>query len=502
MEATAATPESTLELDWTDPKRYLWLLGLIVPLAPFIAWGFVEATGLGLLWWFGPVVRLRAHPVPRHADRQGLGQPARQRAQVARGGPLLPLVHLRLHPAPVRGAGLRLLACGPTAASRFLESLGLALTVAMVGGIAINTAHELGHKRKKLREVAVEGRARADRLRPLLHRAQPRPPRARRDARGPGQLAPRRELLASSSRARSGAACTSALASREASASTGSASRSSRSHNDILNAWAMTRRAVRRADRDLRHRGRCRGWRSRRSSASRCSRSSTTSSTTACCARSSEDGRYERCRPEHSWNSDNVASNVFLYHLQRHSDHHAHPTRRYQALRHFEDAAGAALRLRDDDPARLRDAALAPGDGPEGARPLRRRRHARRTSCRASGRRCSPATAPARQPRRASADGDSLQCPECEYVYDEDTGEPREGFPAGDAVDRSPGRLDLPRLRRARQGGLRAARGGRVSAAPQPPRAGRRSLRPRAPCCARPSSTPSTTCSPSTRGRM
>jgi alkane 1-monooxygenase len=50
-----------------------------------------------------------------------------------------------------------------------------------------------------------------------------------------------------------------------------------------------------------------------------------------------EDGRYERCRPEHSWNSDNVASNVFLYHLQRHSDHHAHPTRRYQALRHFED---------------------------------------------------------------------------------------------------------------------------------------------------------------------
>ncbi|MGW0883565.1 alkane 1-monooxygenase [Streptomyces sp. NPDC002671] len=49
-------------------------------------------------------------------------------------------------------------------------------------------------------------------------------------------------------------------------------------------------------------------------------------------------GRYERCAPRHSWNSDNVASNVFLYHLQRHSDHHANPTRRYQALRHFDDA--------------------------------------------------------------------------------------------------------------------------------------------------------------------
>jgi alkane 1-monooxygenase len=50
------------------------------------------------------------------------------------------------------------------------------------------------------------------------------------------------------------------------------------------------------------------------------------------------DGRYERCRPAHSWNSNQIVSNVFLYHLQRHSDHHAYPTRRYQALRHFEEA--------------------------------------------------------------------------------------------------------------------------------------------------------------------
>jgi alkane 1-monooxygenase len=50
------------------------------------------------------------------------------------------------------------------------------------------------------------------------------------------------------------------------------------------------------------------------------------------------DGRYERTRPEHSWNSNNVASNVLLYHLQRHSDHHANPTRRFQALRHSDEA--------------------------------------------------------------------------------------------------------------------------------------------------------------------
>lgn len=49
-------------------------------------------------------------------------------------------------------------------------------------------------------------------------------------------------------------------------------------------------------------------------------------------------GRYLRPAPRHSWNSNHVLSNILLYQLQRHSDHHAHPTRPYQALRHFEEA--------------------------------------------------------------------------------------------------------------------------------------------------------------------
>ena len=48
--------------------------------------------------------------------------------------------------------------------------------------------------------------------------------------------------------------------------------------------------------------------------------------------------RYLRCQPEHSWNSNHIVGNIILYHLQRHSDHHAHPARRYQALRHFDEA--------------------------------------------------------------------------------------------------------------------------------------------------------------------
>jgi alkane 1-monooxygenase len=50
-----------------------------------------------------------------------------------------------------------------------------------------------------------------------------------------------------------------------------------------------------------------------------------------------ENGRFERCQPHHSWNSNHVYSNLVLFHLQRHSDHHAHPLRRYQSLRHFKD---------------------------------------------------------------------------------------------------------------------------------------------------------------------
>jgi alkane 1-monooxygenase len=48
-------------------------------------------------------------------------------------------------------------------------------------------------------------------------------------------------------------------------------------------------------------------------------------------------GRYEVCQPHHSWNSNHIFSNWALFHLQRHSDHHAHPLRRYQSLRHFEN---------------------------------------------------------------------------------------------------------------------------------------------------------------------
>ncbi len=49
------------------------------------------------------------------------------------------------------------------------------------------------------------------------------------------------------------------------------------------------------------------------------------------------DGRYEHCQPHNSWNSNHIVSNLIVFHLQRHSDHHANPTRSYQSLRNFPE---------------------------------------------------------------------------------------------------------------------------------------------------------------------
>ncbi len=48
------------------------------------------------------------------------------------------------------------------------------------------------------------------------------------------------------------------------------------------------------------------------------------------------NGEYESPKPHHSWNTNHLVTNLALFHLQRHSDHHAFPARRYQSLRHFE----------------------------------------------------------------------------------------------------------------------------------------------------------------------
>ncbi len=50
------------------------------------------------------------------------------------------------------------------------------------------------------------------------------------------------------------------------------------------------------------------------------------------------DGKFERTLPHHSWNSNHVMGRMMLFELSRHSDHHYLASRKYQVLQHHKDA--------------------------------------------------------------------------------------------------------------------------------------------------------------------
>lgn len=55
------------------------------------------------------------------------------------------------------------------------------------------------------------------------------------------------------------------------------------------------------------------------------------------------DGKYERVQPRHSWNAAQRASNWLLINLQRHSDHHYKPDRRFPLLQNYTEADAPQL---------------------------------------------------------------------------------------------------------------------------------------------------------------
>jgi len=135
---------------------------------------------------------------------------------------------------------------------------------------------------------------------------------------------------------------------------------------------------------------------------------------------------------------------VLLYHLQRHSDHHANPTRRYQALRDYEESpvlptgyAGMivlaivpAVWRRVMDPRVERhfhgDLTLANISPRKRDKYLRDRRDV------------ADETPPLRSSASSATsrlEGEVLaaRCPGCGYTYEVDAGEEREGFAAGTA---------------------------------------------------------------------
>jgi alkane 1-monooxygenase len=338
--ASTASAQSALaagqDLDaaWHDPKRYAWLLGLVVPTLPFLTWALVHITHLGILWFYGPILVFAIFPLLDLAIGMDATNPPDSVIKwLEQDRYYRWCTYLYL---PIQYAGL-IFACWLWSHGNLstFDSIGLALTVAMVSGIAINTAHELGHKRASverwLSKVALAqsgyGHFFIEHNRGHHVRvATPEDPASARLGESFYAFLPR--TVSGSLRSAWGLERTRL---RRVGTSTWSIG------NDILNAWAMTvvlfgaliavfglvvapyliiqavlGFSLLEIVNYLEHYGLLRQKR--------------------------EDGRYERTRPEHSWNSNSAASNVLLYHLQRHSDHHANPIRRYQALRHVDEA--------------------------------------------------------------------------------------------------------------------------------------------------------------------
>jgi alkane 1-monooxygenase len=329
--ATIAGPDGEV---WRDRKRYLWALGIVVPLLPFGAYRLVDQNGADVFWWLGPIWILILVPILDTAFGSDPSNPPEWAVRHLDADPWYRwLTYLYL---PLQYVGLVWAAWVVAQGDLSLVSqLGFALTVGTVAGVGINTAHELGHKRdrleRRLSKVALAqtayGHFYVEHNRGHHSRVStPDDPASARLGESFWRFLPRTVVgslrsawhLAAQAQRRRGQRVWSL-------------------RNDVLNAWALSvvlfggivawlgpgvipflvvqavfGFCLLEVVNYIEHYGLLR--------------------------QRLANGRYERCQPTHSWNSNNLASNLVLYHLERHSDHHANPTRRYQALRHFDDA--------------------------------------------------------------------------------------------------------------------------------------------------------------------
>ena len=151
--------------------------------------------------------------------------------------------------------------------------------------------------------------------------------------------------------------------------------------------------------------------------------------------RQNANGTFEHCQPYHSWNANHVASNVVLFHLERHSDHHAHPTRRYQTLRSFREPAFAAERLHGHVLHRRVPGALVSRDGQAAARAAAHQRRPVAGEHRSRAARFHRSALFHVAAPRSGGLGATIMsihvCPDCGYAYDEALGDRREGYAPG-----------------------------------------------------------------------
>ena len=337
---TASTADAATTVVWKDKKRHLWVLGIVVPVLPIIGIGLRAATGVNLWLWLTPVMFFIVIPlIDLVAGRDDSNPPEEviEALENDRYYRWVTFLYLPVQYAGFIGAIWYLATHDLSVADRLL----IAVSVGIVGGVAINTAHELGHKREDierwLSKIALAqtfyGHFYIEHNRGHHVRvATPEDPASARMGESIYRFWPRtvRGSLTSSWRleqkryARKG-------------------HHPFRLGNDVLNAWSMTvvlwgaltiwlgagilpylvlqavvGFSLLEVVNYMEHYGMLRQQ-----------------------VGIGDKRRYERVNPSHSWNSNNIATNVLLYHLQRHSDHHANPTRRYQTLREFPESPAA-----------------------------------------------------------------------------------------------------------------------------------------------------------------
>ncbi|MER5402100.1 alkane 1-monooxygenase [Streptomyces sp. NPDC002599] len=321
-------------LRWRDPKRYLWLLALAVPTLPFQAGLLARVTGLDIFWWWGPFFAFALVPIFDHVTGADSGNPpeaAMKRLDADRYYRWCTYLYLPLQ------FGALVWACGIWSHGELslAAGLGLGATTGVVAGVAINTAHELGHKREQLeRRLSRMALAQSwyghfyveHNHGHHIRVATPEDPASSRMGESFWRFLPRTVV---------GSIRSAWLLERRRLNRRGRPVWSR--HNDILTAWAISAALFGMLTATF-------GWMVLPYLLLQAVLGFCLLETVnyvehyGLLRRRRPDGRYERVAPQHSWNSNNTISNLFLFQLQRHSDHHANPLRRYQTLRHFDEA--------------------------------------------------------------------------------------------------------------------------------------------------------------------
>ena len=340
--ANSTVPQGSTEA-WKDKKRYLWLIGLVVPSLAFIAVGMWAATGWTAWLWIGPIIVLGVVPaidLVAGLDRSNPPDDVIEALENDRYYRWITYLFLPIQYAGFVGA-MYLIGHGVDFGEGELTlagKIGLAVSIGTIGGIGINTAHELGHKREAnerwLAKIALAqvayGHFYIEHNRGHHVRvATPEDPASSRLGESFYAFWPRTVLGSLKSAWH-----------LEQKRYARKKTHPFHLGNDVLNAWLMTAVlwgalvawlgveivpflvlqavvgfSLLEVVNYMEHYGMLRQK-----------------------VGTGERQRYERVDPSHSWNSNNIATNVLLYHLQRHSDHHANPTRRYQTLRDFEES--------------------------------------------------------------------------------------------------------------------------------------------------------------------